>query len=36
MLDLAFIVALSFINQHIPWLCTGVCVCVGVLMGMYE
>lgn len=27
MLDLAFIVALSFINQHIPWLCTGVCVC---------
>lgn len=34
MLDLAFTVALSFINQHIPCLCTGVCV--GVLMGMYE
>lgn len=34
MLDLAFIVALSSINQHIPCSCTGVCV--GVLMGMYE
>lgn len=34
MLDLAFIVALSSINQHIPCLCTGVCV--GMLMGMYE
>lgn len=33
MLDLASVISISFINQHIPCLCTGVCV--GVLRGIY-